>query len=160
MKKLFTVDDFMIAFVSALGYGLGERIPRFFGCSDLVCLVVCLAVGIVLEQIMNKVIFSEAVQTRPPVKVLIYAVVVLVFLVAENVSMAWMGASLVDYLLQQFAFVAGIPILGFALTMLIRWYRARKIRERYGDGSEGFVFDVEKEDIEELNQQNQPVSSE
>lgn len=160
MKKLFTVDDFMIAFVSALGYGLGERIPRFFGCSDLVCLVVCLAVGIVLEQIMNKVIFSEAVQTRPPVKVLIYAVIVLVFLVAQNVSMAWMGVSLVDYLLQQFAFVAGIPILGFALTMLIRWYRARKIRERYGDGSDGYVFDVEKEDIEELNLQNQPISGE
>ena len=38
MKKLFTIDDVLIAFIAALGYGLGERIPKFFGCPELVCM--------------------------------------------------------------------------------------------------------------------------
>lgn len=160
MKKLFTVDDVMIAFVSALGYGLGERIPNFFGCPELVCWVVSFAVGVLLEQIMNKVVFSEPVQTKPKIRILIYGVSIIAFLVAHYISISWMGVSLVDYLLNQFASVVGLPILGFVVTLLIRAYRARKIRERYGDGSEGYVFDVTNEDVEELNQQNQPVKDE
>ncbi|MBQ9043906.1 MAG: carboxylesterase/lipase family protein [Eggerthellaceae bacterium] len=160
MKKLFTIDDFMIAFVSALGYGFGERIPRLFGWPDLACMGASLVVGIAIEAIMNKIVFSKAVQTRPLSRFFIYGAFVLGFVAAHHVSMAWMGVSMVDYLLQQFATVVGIPILGFVVTMLIRAYRAWKIRERYGDGSEGYVFDVNKEDIEELNQANQLVDGE
>ena len=160
MRKLFTVDDFMIAFVAAMGYGLGERIPRFFGCSELVCVVASLVVGIVLEQVMNKVVFSETVQTKPAIKVAIYGVIIFVFLMAHYITITWMGVSLFDYLAQQLVFVIGLPVLGFVLTMLIRAYRARKVRERYGDGNEGYVFDATNEDIEELNQQNQPVRDE
>ena len=160
MKKLFTIDDFMIAFVSALGYGFGERIPRLFGCPDLVCVGISFAVGIAVEAIMNKIVFSEAVQTKPLYRILIYAAFILVFLVAHYVSISWMGVSMVNYLLQQFASVVGMPILGFAVTMLIRAYRVRKVREQYGDGREGYVFDVDNEDIEELNQENKPVAGE
>ncbi len=28
MKKLFTIDDFMVAFIAALGYGFGDAIAR------------------------------------------------------------------------------------------------------------------------------------
>ena len=31
MKKLFTFDDIMVAFISALGYGFGETIAKLFG---------------------------------------------------------------------------------------------------------------------------------
>ena len=49
---------------------------------------------------------------------------------------------------------------GFVLNLFIRGLRILKIRSLYGDGSKGFVFDVKKEDIEETNRQNQPVSGE
>ena len=157
MKKLFTIDDFMIAIVAALGYGFGERIPRLLGCPELVCLAISVVAGIAIETIANKVVFSEAVQTRPLSRVFIYGAFILVFLIAHCIAIERMGVSMLDYLLQQFAFVVGLPVLGFAVTMLIRAYRIRKVREHYGDGSEGYVFDVDNEDIEELNQQNQRV---
>ena len=31
MKKLFTIDDFMVAFIAAPGYGYGETIAKLFG---------------------------------------------------------------------------------------------------------------------------------
>lgn len=37
MRKLFTVDDFMVAAVAALGYGFGETIARLSGWPELMC---------------------------------------------------------------------------------------------------------------------------
>ena len=31
MKRLFSIDDFMVAFIAALGYGFGETIARLSG---------------------------------------------------------------------------------------------------------------------------------
>lgn len=46
MRKLFTIDDFMVAFISALGYGYGETIARLSGWSEVMCVASCVAVGI------------------------------------------------------------------------------------------------------------------
>lgn len=62
MKKLFTVDDFMVAFVSALGYGFGETIAKLSGWSNFMCILASFVLGIMLEEIISNIIFSKAVQ--------------------------------------------------------------------------------------------------
>ena len=157
MKKLLTIDDIMIAFVTALGYGYGEIVAGLFGWPRPACLVVSIVVGIVLEAIVNKIVFSEAVQKKPMNRILIYVAFILIFLIAHSVAVARLGVSMLDYLVEQFIYVIGLPILVFIVKLIIRAWRERKIRERYGDGSEGYVFDVKKEDVEEINRQNRPV---
>ena len=157
MKKLFTIDDFMVAFVSALGYGLGYTIPMHLGWPQLACLAACFALGIALEEIIGKIVFSKTVQQKTANRVFTYVVILLVFLIAELVSTRLLGASLMEDLEEEFTWVVGLPILGLIVNLLIRWVRVRKIRKLYGDGSEGYVFDLKKEDIEETNQQNQPI---
>lgn len=157
MKKLFTIDDFMVAFISALGYGFGYSIPMRLGWPQLACIVICFALGIVLEEIIGKIVFSKAVQAKTSNRVCVYAAILLVFIIGEYVSTRLLGESLLEGLQEEFAFVVGLPILGFVVSLLIRGYRVRKIRKLYGDGSEGYVFDVKKEDIEETNKQNQPI---
>ena len=160
MKKLFTIDDFAVAFVGALGYGYGETISRLLGWPPLACGLASLVLGMALEFIINRIAFSEAVQKSPKNKVLTYLLFCLVFLVAHTISFLSTGVSMVDYLTENIVYVAGFPILGFVINLLIRTYQIRKIRRLYGDGSEGYVFDVKKEDIEEINRQNQPISGE
>ena len=160
MKKLFTVDDFAVAFVSALGYGYGETISRLFGWPELVCGLASFAVGVVAEGIISRIAFSKEIQKNKGNRVMIYGAIFLLFLLGHYISVQWMGVSLMDYLLEEFMWVVGLPVLGFAVNLLIRWLRIRKIRRLYGDGSKGYVFDVKKEDIEETNRQNQPVSGE
>ena len=157
MKKLFTIDDFMVAFIAALGYGLGYSIPMRLGWPQLVCIVICFALGIVLEEIVSKIVFSKTVQAKTGNRICVYAAILLVFIIAEYVSTRLLGESLLEGLQEEFAFVVGLPILGLVVTLLIRGYRVRKIRKLYGDGSEGYVFDVKKEDIEETNRQNRPI---
>ena len=157
MKKLFTIDDFMVAFISALGYGFGYTIPMHLGWPQLACIVTCFALGIALEEITGKIVFSKAVQKKTANRVFTYVAILLVFLIAEFVSVRLLGASLMEDLEEEFAWVVGLPILGLVVSLCIRAFRVRKIRKLYGDGSAGYVFDLKKEDIEETNRQNQPI---
>lgn len=160
MKKLFTIDDFMVALIAALGYGFGETIATLSGWPDFMCIVACFALGIALEEIISRIVFSKAVQKSPVNRLLTFAAILLVFLAAQYASVRWLGVSMLEYVQEEFLYVVGLPILGLIVNLLIRAYRIRKIREIYGDGSEGYVFDVKKEDIEELNEQNQSVLGE
>lgn len=160
MRKLFTIDDFMVAFISAMGYGLGYTIPMHLGWPQLACMVACFALGIVLEEIVGKIVFSKTVQSKTINRVFTYAAILLVFGAAQYVSVRWLGESLMEGLQEEFAYVVGLPILGFVVSLFIRGYRVRKIRKRYGDGSQGYVFDVTDEAIEEVNRQNQAVRGE
>ena len=160
MKKLFTIDDFAVAFVSSLGYGYGEAISKLFGWPGPVCIAASFALGIALEEIITMIAFSPAVQKKPKKRILIYTAIVFLFLAAHAVSVKWMGISMMDYLLEEFASVVGLPVIGFFVNLLIRRHRIMKIRSIYGDGSEGFVFDVKDEEFEEINRQNRPVTGE
>lgn len=160
MRKLFTIDDFMVAFISALGYGYGETLAMLAGWPELMCVVACFAVGLTVEEIITNIVFSKIVQKSLANRMLVYIAIVTVFLVAQYVSLHWMNASMMEYLDEEFAWVVGLPVLGFFVTLLKRWYRIRKIREVYGDGSEGFVFDLDDRDIEETNEQNRPMRGE
>lgn len=160
MKKLFTIDDFMIALMSSLGYGFGFTIPKLFGLPAVVCLLICLAFGFAVEELISKIVFSEAVQRRPRCLVLIYIAFFLIFAAANYVSFSWIGEHMLDYLLEEYVYIIGLPIIGFIVSLLIRRYRIKQIRKIYADGKEGYVFDVTNEDIEELNQINRPILGE
>jgi para-nitrobenzyl esterase len=157
MKKLFTIDDIAVAFIAALGYGFGETIAKLVGWPEPLCMVASFALGIVLEEIISKICFSKAVQKKPINRVITYAVIFLIFVTAQYISTRWMGVSMLDYVKEEILSVVGLPILGFIVNLLVRGYRIGKIRKIYGDGSEGYVFDVDREDIEEINQQNQQI---
>jgi len=160
MKKLFTIDDFMVAFISALGYGFGYTIPMHLGWPQPACMAACFALGIALEELISKIVFSKTVQQKTVNRVFTYVAILLVFLIAEFISMRLLGTSLMEDLKEEFTWVVGPPILGLVVNLCIRGYRVRKIRKLYGDGSEGYVFDVTEKDIEEVNQQNQAVHGE
>ena len=157
-KKLFTLDDVMIAFIAALGYGLGLEIPKNLGWPMWLCSIICLVVGLAVEGLVEKIVFSKAVQKSILKRVMIFAAFVIIFLASEYLSVRAMGASMVEHLLTEYVFVIGLPVAGFIFSMLIRWYRIRKVRKVYGDGSAGYVFDLEAEEIEDVNRQNKVIT--
>ena len=158
MRKIFTIDDLIIALVAAVGYGFSFEIPKILGCPEWLSIVICLVVGTTLEGIAYKTVFSETVQSKPAYRFTAFAVLILIFFVAVYVATTT-GVSIINYVVEQFQFVIIPPILIFAFNMALRQYRIKKIRKRYGDGSGGFVFDdqLKKSDLDEFNQQNRQI---
>lgn len=157
MRKLFTIDDFMAAYISALGYGFGETIAKLSGWPESMCVLASFALGITMEEIISKIVFSKAVQKSTANRMITYAAILLFFLTAQYISIRWMGVSMMEYLQEEFAYVVILPILGLILNLIIRFFRVQMIRKRCGDGSEGYVFDVNDKDLEEVNRQNRAV---
>ena len=157
MKKIFTIDDFMVAFISALGYGLGAQVPLLLGLPGWTSALIGMASGMVLEAAISKIVFSKAVQKKKANKVMTFCGIFLVFLAGQFFLSKWSKVSLFQYVLEEHQSVILFPILGFVLNMVIRWFKIRGIRRQYGDGSKGFVFDLKKEDIEAANRENKPV---
>ncbi len=160
MKKLYTIDDFMIAFIAALGYGYGDTIARLFGLPEWLCLVACFAIGIASEEIISKVIFSKAIQKKTINRVTAYICLFLVFVIGHYISSKYFGVSMIEGLKEEFGFAIVLPIIGFFINLFIRGLHIKKIREVYEDGKEGYVFDLEQEVIDEANLQNKSVSEE
>ena len=160
MKKLFTIDDFMVAIIAALGYGYGEWISRLSGWPDLACSAASFALGIVLEEIISRIVFSKAVQKKKETRIITYAAILLILLAAQYAAIRWMGVSMIDYVQEEFLFVVGLPVIGFFVNMIIRGYHIQKIRKVYGDGSEGYVFDAENREIEGTDRENRPIRGE
>ena len=158
MKKIFTIDDLVIALVSAVGYGFTFEIPKIFGCPEWLAVAICLGVGMALEWLLYKIIFSETVQKKTAYRFTAFAVLIIIFFVAVNFAET-LCVSMINYVAGQYQFVIILPLLVFVFNMALRQYRIKKIRKRYGDGSDGFVFDgqLKKSDIEELNRRNQKI---
>ncbi len=160
MKKIFTIDNFIVGFIPALGYGLGFDIPKILGWEMWQCILLCFAIGGVLDAVANKIVFSKFVQSKTSHKILVSIAFLLIFLaIVQYVVVSWAELPILDYLIGQYVYIIIPAILGFAFNNVKRWYLTRKIRERYGDGSKGFLYDdvIKRSEVEEWNKQNQPI---
>ena len=72
MKKLFTIDDFIVAFISAMAYGLSFEIPKILGVEMWQALIFCLVIGGTVDTVTKKIVFSKAVQKSTTNKALIF----------------------------------------------------------------------------------------
>lgn len=159
MRKLLTIDDFIVAGISGIGYGLGFKIPTMLGYAEWQSGLICLIVGVALDKIAKTVVFSKTVQNSTTNRILLFSAYILFCIAIHYAFLSLKEISINDYALEGYAYLVVPAILGFAFNMALRWYRIKKIRERYGDGSDGFVFDgqLKKSDLDELNRQNQQI---
>ncbi len=159
MKKLLTIDDFIVAGISGIGYGLGFKIPQILGYEEWQCGLICMVVGFALDKLTSTIVFSKTVQSSKTNRILAFAGYILFCTAIEYAFMSFKDISIDDYAIEGYAYLVVPAILGFAFSMAVRRYRIRKIRERYGDGNNGFVFDelFKKIDIDEENQPNRQI---
>ena len=81
MKKSFTIDDFIIAFISALVYGLSFEIPNLLGWGTWKALAICIVIGGAVDVVTKKIVFNKAVQKSSTNKALIFFALFVIFLI-------------------------------------------------------------------------------
>ena len=161
MRKWIIADEYICAFLSAMGYGFGYSIPYIFGAPGWLCLLICFPSGMLLEKLAVKIIYSRYCQENRTRKLLIFAGIILFFLVGNFVSTKVFEESLVGNLMEEFGYVLLFEVAGFAFYMLRHQYKRARARKRYGSGEEGFRFEAEeKAYMQGLNGKNGKISGE
>ena len=161
MRKWIILDEYICAILSAMGYGFGYSIPYIFGVPEWICLVICFACGLSLEQLAIKIIYSRFTQEKRSRRLQIFAAFILFFLIGNFISTTVFEESLAGNLIEEFGFVLLFEVFGFAISLFRQRYKVAKVKAKYGDGEEGFRFDSdEKSYIKGLNQKNAEIIGE
>ncbi|MCQ2420601.1 MAG: carboxylesterase family protein [Clostridia bacterium] len=159
MKKWITIDAFIVAFFSAMGYGFGYSIPAVLNAPAWLCLIICIAGGMVMDEIASKIIYSRFTQEKVWRKLLVFAAFIVIFLIGNAVSTKCLDESLFDGLKEEWSYVLIFAVLGFATSLVKRHYKTVKVKARYGEGEEGFRFNAEeKAYMEGLNGKNAEIT--
>lgn len=146
MKKIFTLDDVMVSFIAAIGYGFGYIIPETYGLNTVLCFILCFAVGMALEEIAEKIIFDSRVQQTRTRRYLVFSAIAVLFVVGY-IIMEWSFAhSLWEELSEELVYSVVFPVVGFFFSMGKKALKKKKLLKKYGTGESGFQLDenVEK----------------
>ena len=101
MKKWITIDAFIVAFFSAMGYGFGYSIPAMLNLPGWLCMIICIAGGMVMEEIASKIIYSKFTQEKAWRKLLVFAAFVAIFLIGNSISTKHLDESLIEGLKEE-----------------------------------------------------------
>ncbi len=161
MKKWITIDAFIVAFFSAMGYAFGYSIPAKYDLPVWLCFIICFAGGLVMEEIAGRIVYSRFTQEKISRKLLVFLAIIAVFLVGNMVSTIFFDESLVEGLQEEYGFVILFAVIGFAVSLVKRYRKTVKVKAKYGEGEEGFRFNAEEKSyIEGLNEKNAEITGE
>ena len=157
MKKLFTIDDFIIAFISALVYGLSFEIPMLLGWGIWTALPLCLIIGGAIDAVTKRIVFNKTVQKSATNKALVFFALFVIFIIVQYVALQLRGYPLriiwweiiflrfcllfwdlylVWYLVgiksEKFAFVTVTAAKDFYTTICTRGRRLKNLTSRIG----------------------------
>lgn len=161
MKKVVTIDALMVALFSTVGYGMGYVIPTHFGLNMLFSTIICMIVGMFLDSVGNKVMFSRNVQENKGMKALVYLGAVIFFVAGGIASFIFFEHSIFSDLGLQAIFVLILPVIGFVISFVIRSIKYMRLKKKYGDGKSGYIMnDKDISAMEALNGENAEITEE
>ena len=83
---------------------------------------------------MHKIVFSKTVQKSTTNRVITYIICFMIFMIVHIVSFVQTGVSMLDYLLENFVYVVGLPILGFVVNGALEGSGKKSGYSKYGKG--------------------------
>lgn len=145
MKKVVTLDAIMVSFVSAIGYGVGMVVPGAYGVNPIICFIICMVLGTILDKVANNIVFSSYVQESNKRRYIVFAAVALIFLGGYIFMARRYAYSLLTDAKTGLVFAVVIPVVFFFITFGVDAIRRKKLLDKYGTGESGFILDEEVE---------------
>lgn len=122
LKEIFNLKTVLGCYIGAIGYGAGYNIPRTFNVHPIICLICCLALGLLFERLGNKILSTDFYNTSKKNKWTVACFVYIGYLIA------WVIVDLaLDYDLDRdFLLNFGLIIIIQIILFIIRTFKQYK----------------------------------
>ncbi|MCQ2398463.1 MAG: carboxylesterase family protein, partial [Sphaerochaetaceae bacterium] len=158
MKNLFSLDDFIAAAISGIGYGLGYYVPERLGWHPVIALAVCMVSGGFLDYAVHRMLHRRFLQNSTAAKFLLVVFFVALLFAVNGLSYVYLGISLFGSYIECIIWVVAFELLGLAVSSVRKFSRKRRIRRKYGISPSLFVFsEKESNRIGVLNGENRKI---
>ena len=139
MKQHITLDEVAICFCSAVAYGFGFLIPSYFGCPFIASLIICFILGLLVETVAERIIFSKFIQGHQYRRVLSWLTCIIIFMIGSHIAIVSLGEDFSEELEEEFLWLFCIPVVSLVVSFITFQIKKHRVLKKYGDGSMGYI---------------------
>lgn len=121
LKKIFTLNNILCCFISAIGYGIGYAIPEYYGYGFIICLISCLIIGTIIYYVASIILSSKFFNEHKKRKYVFALIIYVIYFVVCYETLQITGHDM-DY---DFFLNLGFLIVFQILSFVIRYIRAK-----------------------------------
>ena len=118
LKQIFTLNTILIAYICAIGYGIGYGIPEYLGYRPLVCFVISMIFGTIFYLLGMKVLNSKYINESKKRKITFTVVFYACYCIVAFTSVKLIGHDIDNDFLINLAFIIGFQILSFVVQYI------------------------------------------
>lgn len=118
LKQIFTLNNILICYFCAIGYGIGYAIPEYLGYGPLICLIPCMIVGTIFYILGLKILNSKYLNSSKKRKITFTVIFYLTYCVIAFSSVRILGHDIDNDFLINLVFIIGFQILAFVVEYI------------------------------------------
>lgn len=113
-------------FISAIGYGLGFYIPYYFNLPMWLCIVICIAVGLIFDFLGEKAVDLKIFEGKPYRELIVGLIIYGIYVAAWYLTKGLFDHDLDEDLYDTFLWMVGIQFVGWAINLIKQYIKAKK----------------------------------
>lgn len=128
LKSIFNLTTILQCYISAIGYGLGYAIGEKFNMHPILCLILCLALGMVFDRLANIILNSKVYKYSKRRKILLSIALYLVYLVAWLIGDYYFDHDIDTGFFFNIGFIILFQIFAFVLKFIKGYIKNKKTK--------------------------------
>ena len=126
LKQIFSLNNILICYFCAIGYGIGYAIPEYLGYGPLICLIPCMIVGTIFYILGDKILKSKYLSSSKDRKIIFTAIFYFVYCTIAFTSVRVLGHDIDNDFLINLAFIIGFQLLAFVVEFIKESIRLKR----------------------------------
>lgn len=90
LKQIFTLNNILCCYISAIGYGLGFAIPEYLGCNIFITLLCCYILGTIVyfqaSKLLSSNFFNNSKKRKITVSIIIYVIYCVICVITLKIT--------------------------------------------------------------------------
>lgn len=126
LKQIFTLNTILIAYICAIGYGIGYALPEYFGYRPLICFVISMVFGSIFYYIGMKVLNSKYFNESKKRKIIFTAIFYACYFIISLTSLNFLDHDIDNDFFINLIFIIGFQILAFIVQYIFGLLELKK----------------------------------